>query len=168
VAFGSAANRDLVTGGALRPYRILHFATHGLLDPVLPERSGIVLSQFDEKGHPRPGLLSAPQVAALDLPAELAVLSGCETGLGREVRGEGLVGLTQAFFRAGTRRVVVSFWKVRDRGTAELMDLFYRNLLVKGLPPAAALRAAQLSLQSRPPRRSPYFWAGFSLQGDWR
>jgi CHAT domain-containing protein/Tfp pilus assembly protein PilF len=168
MALGPAASRELVTGGALRRYRILHFATHGFLDPVLPERSGIVLSQFDERGHPRPGFLSAPNVAALALPAELAVLSGCETGLGREVRGEGLVGLTQAFFRAGTRRVVVSLWKVRDRGTAELMDLFYRNLLTKHLSPAAALRAAQLSLQSREPRRSPYFWAGFSLQGDWR
>jgi len=168
VALGPAARRELVVGGALRGYRILHFATHGLLDPVLPERSGIVLSQFDAQGHPTPGFLSAPSVAALDLPAELAVLSGCQTGLGREVRGEGLVGLPQAFFRAGTRRVVVSLWNVRDQATAQLMARFYRHLLVERQPPAAALRAAQLSLASEEPWRSPYFWAGFCLQGDWR
>jgi len=168
LALGPAASRELVLSGALRRYRILHFATHGFLDPVLPERSGIVLSQIDAQGNRRPGFLSAPNVALLDLPAELAVLSGCETGLGREVRGEGLVGLTQAFFRAGTRRVVVSFWKIRDRGTALLMARFYRSLLVDRLPPAAALRAAQLSLRSEEPWRSLYFWAGFSLQGDWQ
>jgi CHAT domain-containing protein/tetratricopeptide (TPR) repeat protein len=168
LALGPAASRELVLSGALRRYRILHFATHGFLDPILPERSGIVLSQLDEKGNRRSGFLSAPQVALLDLPAELAVLSGCETGLGREVRGEGLVGLTQAFFRAGTRRVVVSLWKVRDRSTAQLMTRFYRFLLIDRLSPAAALRAAQLSLRTEDPWRSPHFWAGFSLQGDWK
>ncbi len=96
------------------------------------------------------------------------MLSGCETGLGREVRGEGLVGLTQAFFRAGTRRVVVSFWKVRDRSTAALMERFYRAMLVEHLSPAAALRAAQRSLRREEPWRLPHYWAGFSLEGDWR
>lgn len=168
LALGPAASRELVVGGALRRYRILHFATHGVLDPVLPQWSGLVLSRFDDKGRRRDGFLSAPDVATLDLPAELAVLSGCQTGLGRELRGEGLVGLTQAFFRAGTRRVVVSFWKVRERATADLMARFYRHLLVEGLPPAAALRAAQLALRGGQTWRSPYFWAGFSFQGDWR
>jgi CHAT domain-containing protein/tetratricopeptide (TPR) repeat protein len=168
VALGPAASRELVVGGALRRYRILHFATHGLLDPVLPERSGIVLSQFDEQGRPRAGFLSAPSLAELDLPAELAVLSGCRTGLGREIRGEGLVGLPQAFFRAGTRRVLVSLWNVRDQATAELMIRFYRQLLGERLSPAAALRSAQLSLGREERWRSPYFWAGFCLQGDWR
>jgi CHAT domain-containing protein/Tfp pilus assembly protein PilF len=168
LAMGPAASRDLVTGGALRGYRILHFATHGILDPVLPERSGIVLSQFDNRGRRHIGFLSAPTVAGLDLPADLAVLSGCQTGLGREVRGEGLVGLPQAFFRAGTRRVVVSLWKVQDRGTAELMSRFYRYLLIENLSPASSLRAAQLSLYQEGSLRSPYFWAGFTLQGDWK
>ncbi len=168
VALGPRANRDLVTSGALARYRIIHFATHGLVHPVLPERSGIVLSLFDEEGRRRDGFLSAPEVAALDLPAELVVLSACETGLGRELRGEGLVGLTQAFFHAGTRRTVVSYWKVRDRATAELMARFYRYLLAEGLPPAAALRAAQLSIRSEPDWHSPFFWAGFSLHGDWQ
>jgi CHAT domain-containing protein len=168
LALGAAASRDLVLGGGLRRYRYLHFATHGVLDPVLPERSGILLSQFDDQGRRRDGFLSAPAVAALDLPAELCVLSGCQTGLGRELRGEGLVGLTQAFFRAGARRLVVSLWNVRDRATAELMARFYRDLLAGGLPPAAALRDAQLALRSQPSWRSPYYWAGFSFAGDWR
>lgn len=168
VALGPEANRDLATSGVLGRYRIVHFATHGVVHPVLPERSGIVLSLFDERGRPREGFLSAPEVAALDLPAELVVLSACETGLGRELRGEGLVGLTQALFRAGARRSVVSYWKVRERATAELMARFYRNLLAGGLPPASALRAAQLSIRSEPGWRSPFFWAGFSLHGDWR
>jgi CHAT domain-containing protein/tetratricopeptide (TPR) repeat protein len=166
LAMGFAARRDLVTSGALRSYRILHFATHGLLDPVLPERSGLVLSLFDENGRRRQGFLSAPDVAALDLPAELAVLSACQTGLGREVRGEGLVGLTQAFFRAGVRGVVVGYWDVDDRATAALMARFYRNLFSANLPPAAALRAAQLAVREKRP--SPYYWGGFAFHGDWR
>ncbi len=168
LAMGTAARRDLVTNGALHRYRILHFATHGLLDPVLPERSGLVLSLFDENGKRRDGFLSAPDVAALDLPAELAVLSACRTALGREVRGEGLVGLTQAFFRAGVRGVVVGYWNVDDRATAALMPRFYRNLFEEGLPPAAALRAAQLAIRNEEKWRSPYYWAGFSFHGDWR
>jgi CHAT domain-containing protein/tetratricopeptide (TPR) repeat protein len=168
VATGAAASRELVTSGALSHHRLLHFATHGLLHPVLPERSGIVLSLMDEKGQPRDGFLAAPDVAALDLPADLVVLSACQTGLGREVRGEGLVGLTQAFFRAGARGVVVSSWNVRDRATAQLMTRFYQRLLVDRLPPAAALRAAQLSLRSEIRTSSPSFWAAFSFHGDWQ
>ncbi len=163
LAQGFAARRDLVTGGALHTYRILHFATHGLLHPVLPERSGLVLSQVDEHGRPRDGFLSAPDVAALDLPAELVVLSACQTGLGREIRGEGLVGLTQAFFRAGARRVLVSYWNVQDLATSELMSRFYRHHLREGLPPAAALRAAQLSIRQEPKWQAPSYWAGFAL-----
>ncbi len=168
VALGTDARRDLVLSGALSRFRMLHFATHGLLHPVLPERSGLVLSLYDEQGRRQDGFLSAPDVAGLSLPAELAVLSACETGLGRELRGEGLVGLTQAFFQAGTRRVIVSHWPVQDRATAELMARLYQGLLVDRLPPAAALRAAQLAIRSQPQWRSPYYWASFSLQGDWR
>jgi CHAT domain-containing protein len=168
LAMGTEARRDLVTSGTLGHFRILHFATHGLLHPVLPERSGLVLSLYDREGRRQDGFLSAPDVATLSLPAELAVLSACQTGLGRELRGEGLVGLAQAFFRAGTRRVIVSQWSVQDRATAELMTRVYRGLLVDHLPPAAALRAAQLAIRSQPQWQSPYYWAGFSLQGDWR
>jgi CHAT domain-containing protein/Tfp pilus assembly protein PilF len=168
LAEGAAASRDLVASGVLGRYRIVHFATHGLLHPVLPERSGLVLSLYDRQGRRRNGFLSAPEVARLKLPAELVVLSACQTGLGREMRGEGLVGLTQAFFQAGARRVVVSYWNVQDLATAELMARFYQELLGKHLPPAAALRAAQLSIRSEDRWKSPYFWAGFVLHGDWR
>jgi CHAT domain-containing protein len=127
-----------------------------------------VLSLYDGQGRRRDGFLSAPEVARLKLPAELVVLSACQTGLGREMRGEGLVGLTQAFFQAGARRVVVSYWNVQDLATAELMARFYQELLGKRLPPAAALRAAQLSIRSEDRWKPPYFWAGFVLHGDWR
>ena len=99
--------------------------------------------------------------------ADLVVLSGCETALGQQVRGEGLVGLTQGFFYAGARRVVASLWRVEDRSTEALMVRFYRGLLVEGLPPAAALRAAQLAIRRTPQWREPYHWAPFILEGDW-
>jgi CHAT domain-containing protein/Tfp pilus assembly protein PilF len=168
LAEGPAASRGLVTSGVLSRYRIVHFATHGLLHPVLPERSGLVLSLYDDQGRRQDGFLPAPEVARLKLPAELVVLSACQTGLGREMRGEGLVGLTQAFFQAGARRVVVSYWNVQDLATAELMARFYKGLLGERLPPAAALRAAQLSIRAEDRWKSPYFWAGFVLHGDWR
>jgi len=162
------ANRQLVESGALSEYRIVHFATHGLLHPVHPGLSGLVLSLFDPSGQPADGFLRSHEIATLDLPAELVVLSACQTGLGREVRGEGLVGLPQAFFRAGARRVIVSSWNVDDGATSELMAYFYRHLLSDGLPPAAALRRAQLTLREEPGRQSPYYWAAFSLHGDWQ
>jgi CHAT domain-containing protein/Tfp pilus assembly protein PilF len=168
LALGTAASRDLVLSGALRRYRILHFATHGLLDPVLPERSGVVLSLVDDQGRRLEGFLSAPDVASLDLPAELAVLSACQTALGREVRGEGVVGLTQAFFRAGVRGVVVGYWSVDDRATSVLMATFYRHLLQDHMPPAAALRTAQLAVRAEERWQAPYYWAGFSFYGDWQ
>jgi CHAT domain-containing protein len=96
------------------------------------------------------------------------VLSACRTALGKEVRGEGLVGLTQGFLHAGTPRVVVSLWSVDDRATAELMRVFYDGILQRGLAPARALREAQLSLLRDPRYAAPQHWAGFVLQGDWR
>jgi CHAT domain-containing protein len=167
-ALGSAADRGLLESGTLRRFPILHFATHGLFHPVVPELSAVVLSQVDEQGRKQDGFLRAWEVAALDLPAELVVLSACSTAKGREVRGEGLVGLTHAFFVAGARRVLVSHWDVRDRPTARLMALFYRGLLRDDLGPAEALRRAQLAVRAAPGWSAPYYWAGFSLHGDWR
>jgi CHAT domain-containing protein/tetratricopeptide (TPR) repeat protein len=167
-ALGFAASRETVLSGALRHYRIVHFATHGVLDAVHPELSGIVLSQVDPEGRPRDGFLRAHEIYRLSLPADLVVLSACGTALGREIHGEGLVGLTRGFQYAGARGVLVSLWEVEDRATAELMRLFYREVLRRGRTPAAALRAAQLSLQEEPGWQAPYYWAGFVLQGDWR
>lgn len=165
-ALGFAASRETVTGGALARYRILHFATHGLIDPRHPASSGLALSQVDAQGKRRNGFLRAPEIWRLHLPADLVVLSACRTALGKEVRGEGLMGLTQSFFQAGAQRVLVSLWPVDDRATAELMTRFYRAMLAEGQSPAAALRTAQRSLRREPPFRSPAFWAGFVLQGD--
>jgi CHAT domain-containing protein len=168
-ALDFAASWRAATSGALAQYRIVHFASHGLLDAQHPELSGIVLSLVDESGRSQPGFLGLTDVYDLKLPAELVVLSGCQTGLGRQVRGEGLLGLTRGFMYAGAARVVSSLWKVDDRATAELMTRFYGALRGKRkLPPAAALRSAQASMAADARWRAPYYWAGFTLQGEWR
>jgi CHAT domain-containing protein len=148
--------------------RIVHIATHGILDAARPERSGLVLSLVDRDGRARDGVVRLHDVFGLSLAAELVVLSGCETGLGRHMRGEGLVGLTRAFMHAGAPRVVSSLWQVDDQATARLMTAFYRHMLVDGARPAAALRAAQHELAADPRWAAPYYWAGFVLHGDWR
>lgn len=165
-ALDFAAGRDTALGGTLSRYRILHFATHAVIDPEHPALSGIALSRFDARGRRREGFVRASEIWRLRLAADLVVLSACRTALGREVRGEGLLGLTQSFFQAGAQRVLVSLWPVDDRATAELMARFYREMLAGGRSPAAALRAAQSSLRREPAFAAPAFWAGFVLQGD--
>ncbi len=164
---GLEANRETILSGVLAGYRIVHFATHGVVDASHPELSGLVVSQLDELGSPGSAFLRFHEIYNLELPAELVVLSACSTALGREIRGEGLVGLTRAFYYAGVPRVVVSLWNVADEATAVLMERFYRNLLRNGLGPAAALREAQLEMW-REGEWQPYHWAGFLLQGEWR
>jgi CHAT domain-containing protein/predicted negative regulator of RcsB-dependent stress response len=157
---------------ALRPelseYRVVHFATHGLLNNVHPELSGIVLSLVDEAGRPQDGFLRLQDIYNLKLSADLVTLSACQTGLGKEIKGEGLIGLARGFMYAGAPRVVASLWKVDDLATAELMKLFYQRMLKDGLPAGAALRTAQLELSSQKRWASPYFWAGFVLHGEWK
>ncbi len=145
---------------ALGRYRIAHFSTHGVIDAERPEPARVL-----PRGRPREGSLWAHELYELDLAADLVVLSACETALGREVRGEGLVGLTQGFFSAGASAVLVSLWQVDDRATARLMEGFYRRLL-EGESPAAALREAQLSLRRDTGWQAPYYWAPFVLQGE--
>jgi CHAT domain-containing protein/tetratricopeptide (TPR) repeat protein len=167
VLLGFEATREAVIDGDLGRYRILHFATHGVLDEEHPELSRLVLSLVDEAGRQRDsGLLFGHEIYNLDLPVELVVLSACETALGKEIRGEGLVGLTQSFFYAGAARVLVSLWNVDDYATAELMSRFYRFLMEDEMRPAAALRQAQLDLWRRTP--APYYWAAFMIRGEWR
>lgn len=161
------ANRELVLSGALRRYRVLHFATHGLLNRKHPEMSGLVLSLFDREGHPIDGFLRLHEIYGLDLPADLVVLSACQTGLGQEVRGEGLIGLTRGFMYAGAPRVIVSLWNVDDEATAELMIRFYRGLFEKRLSPSRALRCAQVSMWEDGRWNSPNAWAGFIFNGEW-
>jgi CHAT domain-containing protein len=167
-ATGFAATREAVLSPELGRYRIVHLATHGELDAARPELSHLVFSTFDEDGRPREGAVYAHEVYDLELPAELVVLSACETALGTAIRGEGLVGLPHAFLQAGAERVLVSTWRVDDRATAELMLRFYRHLLVDRLRPAEALRRAQMSVRETPGWQAPYYWAGFVLQGEWR
>jgi CHAT domain-containing protein len=167
-ATGFQANRATATAPELSRYRIIHFATHGLLNSEHPLLSGLVFSLVDENGKPQDGFLRMHEIYNLQLPAELVVLSACQTALGEEIKGEGLVGLARGFMHAGARRVVASLWQVDDMATAQLMGHFYRGMLKENLRPAAALRAAQIELSRSQRWSSPYYWAGFVMQGEWR
>jgi len=166
-ALGFEANRSAAMSDDLSEYRIIHFATHSFLDSMNPELSGIALSMLDRQGRPQNGFLRAHEIFNLRLGAELVVLSGCRTGLGREVKGEGLYGMTRGFMYAGSKRVLVSLWDVQDQATARLMSDFYRELLGPKRPAAAAaLRAAQISTWREGRWQAPYYWAAFVLQGE--
>jgi CHAT domain-containing protein/Tfp pilus assembly protein PilF len=167
-ALDFAASRAAVTDSRVGDYRYVHFATHGLLDSQHPELSGILLSMFDEQGTPQDGFLRAHEVFNLKLSADVVVLSACQTGLGKAVKGEGLVGLTRGFMYAGAPRVVVSLWSVNDAATAELMTRFYHSMLVDKLRPAQALQVAQVSMLRDKRFSDPFYWAAFTLQGEWR
>jgi CHAT domain-containing protein len=167
-ALDFAASRANATSAALGQYQIVHFATHGLINNRHPELSGIVLSLVDEKGQAQNGFLRLYEIYNLKLGADLVVLSACQTAVGQEVRGEGLLGLTRGFMYAGAPRVVATLWQVDDRATSELMKRFYQKMLGEGLRPAAALKAAQVSMQSDKRWSSPHFWAAFTLHGDWK
>jgi CHAT domain-containing protein len=162
--------------------RILHFATHGYTDDRTPLDSALVLTIPEELAKGRDnGLLQVWEIfEGVRLGADLVVLSACESALGRELSGEGLIGLTRAFQYAGARTVAASLWSVADQVTAELMARFHRHLAA-GLPKDQALRAAQIELIREPLRittangqalemdaSAPFFWAGFQLFGNWR
>ena len=164
-----AANRNNATSPDLAQYQIIHFATHGVVNNDHPELSGIVLSLFDKQGSPQDGFLRLNDLFNLQINADLVVLSACKTALGTEVRGEGLIGLARGFMYAGAPRVVVSLWSVNDQATAEEMRRFYQAILRPGrLRPAAALRQAQIQMWKQVKWHSPFLWAAFELQGDWR
>lgn len=167
-ALDFVASREWALSHDPARYRMVHFATHGLLDAERPMLSGLVLSMYDEQGNPTQGFLRTSEVFNMELGADLVVLSACQTGLGKNIRGEGLVGLTRAFLYAGASRVVVSLWSVDDEATSHLMAQFYRATIKEGKTPAAALREAQLALLNDPKWAAPYFWAAFAIQGDWR
>jgi CHAT domain-containing protein/uncharacterized protein HemY len=167
VVTGFDASRARAISGELGQYRIVHFATHGFINNEHPELSGIVLSLVNERGDPEDGFLQLHDIYNLKLSADLVVLSACSTGLGKEIKGEGLVGLTRGFMYAGSRSVMASLWKVEDHATAELMGHFYDGLLKDGLPPPAALRAAKEAMWRKRRWHSPFFWAAFELQGEY-
>jgi CHAT domain-containing protein len=167
-AIGFDANYTWATNSVLNQFRIIHFATHGFVNYENPELSGLVLSLIDKKGESIPGYLRLGYLFNLDYPAELIVLSACETGLGKDINGEGLIGLTRGLMYAGGKRLIVSLWNVNDAGTSVLMQEFYKEMLQENKTPANALRAAQKKLWENPEWRSPYYWAGFTTQGEWR
>jgi CHAT domain-containing protein len=167
-ALDFSASRSLVTKATLADYRIVHFATHGLINNQNPDLSGVVLSLVDEQGRPQNGFLRLYDIYNLKLDADLVVLSACQTALGKEIKGEGLVGLTRGFMYAGAPRVVASLWRIDDRATADIMKRFYEAMLKDRMRPAAALRAAQISMSQDKRWHSPHYWAAFTLQGEWR
>jgi CHAT domain-containing protein len=167
-ARGFDASYETVMSANVGQYQIVHFATHGFLDTEHPELSGIVLTMVDQKGAKKNGVMLLHDIYNLDLSAELTVLSACQTALGKDVKGEGLVGLTHSFISAGSKSVVASLWKVDDRATTVMMADFYNSMLQQGLPTGAALRAAKLKMMHGNRWNSPYFWAGFVLQGEYR
>ncbi len=162
------ASRATVMRANLGQYRFVHFATHGVLDDQNPEFSGIVLSMVDHQGRPQNGFLRLHDIYNLELPVDLVVLSACNGALGKDVKGEGLIGLTRGFMYAGASGVVASLWKVDDEATAQLMKHFYEAMFKKQLSPAAALRDAQLAMRRQKHWQAPYFWSGFVIQGQYR
>jgi CHAT domain-containing protein/tetratricopeptide (TPR) repeat protein len=168
IALDFDANRQLIEGGMLSEYRTLHFALHGIIDDDRPEQSALVFSRVDQNGEPRNGLLYLNDIYNLKLPAELVVLSACQSGLGRQIKGEGIMGWTRGFMHAGAKRVISSLWNVNDKATAELMKRFYQGMLGNPqLTPSAALRQAQLAIWKETKWQAPYFGAPFVLQGEW-
>jgi CHAT domain-containing protein len=166
IALDFDANRQMVMNGGLSDYRYLHFATHAYVDDVFPGLSWLALSQVDRNGREQPGYLRLNDIYQLRLNADLVTLGACRTGLGKQLRGEGMIGLTRGFIYAGAPSVVVSLWDVPDRETAQLMQSLYRNLLKQKLPVSEALRRAQVEMWEQGRPNAPFFWAAFSLQGD--
>jgi CHAT domain-containing protein len=162
------ASRETVLNPDFGRYRIVHFATHGLVNNERPELSGVVLSLFDRSGRAQNGFLRLYDIYNLRLGSDLVVLSACRTALGGEITGEGLIGLTRGFLYAGAPRVLATLWEVDDRTTAELMKKFYEEMLGSRERPAAALRAAQIAFWKTKGWDAPYYWAAYTLQGEWR
>ncbi len=163
------ANLQVATSGQLSDFRIVHFASHSFIHSAHPDLSGIVLSLVDRKGQEQDGFLRLHEIYNLKLRADLVALSACRTGFGKEIKGEGLMSLTRGFMYAGALRVLVSAWEVQDRPSATLMVKFYKHVLgADRMSPAAALRAAQLEMWRDKQYTAPYYWAGFTLQGEWK
>jgi CHAT domain-containing protein len=160
------ATRTNATSSELNDFRVIHYSAHGVADDLRPEATGIYFTRYDRQGKPIASFVGLDDVYGLKLSADLVVLSACETALGKNVRGEGIVGLTRGFMYAGSASVLSSLWEVNEFHTANLMGLFYKELFAGKQPPPAALRLAQREMwrQNLP----PYYWAGFNLQGEWR
>jgi CHAT domain-containing protein/tetratricopeptide (TPR) repeat protein len=162
-----SANENDVKTRDLQGYRVLHIATHGVLDATRPQFSGLVLSLVGNKSGDD-GFLRTSEVFNLRLGAPLVMLSACESGLGKVKRGEGVIGLSRAFMYAGATTVGVTLWSVADKPTAELMTDFYQRLLGPNPSPSDAMREAQLAMISGKKYSAPFYWAPFVLVGEWK
>lgn len=165
---GFSANREQLINANVSDYRILHFATHGIIDENRPELSGIVLSRFDENGRKRDEFFRLHDIYGMNLNSDLVVLSACSTGVGKEVKGEGLMSLNNAFLSVGAKTVLSSLWKVEDGATLELMKNFYEAMAHEHLTPSKALQKAQIKMIRGERYKSPFYWAAFTVQGDFK
>jgi CHAT domain-containing protein len=165
---GFVANREQFLKTKVSDYRIIHFATHAVIDEAHPELSGIVLSRFDRTGQKMNEFVRMQDIYGLNLFADLVVLSACSTSIGKEVKGEGLLSLNNAFLQSGAKSVISSFWKVDDYATLELMKNFYKALANEKTTPSEALRDAQIKMWQNPRYQSPFYWAAFNIQGNFR
>jgi len=162
---GFAATRDRLLATDLANYKIIHFATHALTDENRPELSGVVLSRYDQDGRPQNEFVRLNDIYGMNLKADLVVLSACETGAGKEVKGEGLISLNNAFLQVGAKSVLATVWKAEDGASQTLMKEFYSGIAA-GMTPSKALQQAQVKLWKMPQYKSPFFWAAFTLHGD--
>lgn len=167
VALRYDANREAILGGSIAHQRIIHFATHGIIDTRHPEMSGLILSMFNKRGQYQDGYLRLSDIYNLKLSADLVVLSSCESALGKDLGSEGIIGLPRGFLYAGARRVIASLWKVDDAATKTLMSSLYSRLQLRE-EPGQALRDAQLDLLKDKHLSDPYYWAAFVLEGDYK
>ena len=167
VSLDFAASRDSVLKDGLTRFRLVHFATHGLVDSRRPEMSGLILSLIDRNGRKQDGYLRLGEIYKLKLTADLVVLSSCESALGKDLEAEGIIGLPRGFLYAGAKSVIASLWKVDDEATAKLMAALYAGIQ-RGDSPSAALRGAQLKMAHDEQWSNPYYWAAFALQGEYR
>lgn len=167
IALDFDASRASVLNEDLGRFRLIHFATHGVVDPGHPEMSGLILSLVDRKGRKQDGYLRLGDIYKLRLTADLVVLSSCDSALGKDLESEGIIGLPRGFLYAGAKSVIASMWKVNDDATARLMSALYARIR-RGESSGSALRGAQLEMAHDEHWSKPYYWAAFALQGDYR
>ena len=165
---GFDATREKLLETDVSVYKVLHFATHGLINEERPELSGIVLSRFNENGEKLNETIRLQDIYGLNLKNDLVVLSACSTGIGKEIKGEGLMSLNNAFLQSGSKAVISSLWKVDDFATLELMKNFYTEMSEKNVSPSIALRTAKIKLRENPQYESPFYWAAFTFHGDFQ
>ena len=164
VYLGREATEGGLKAAGLERYRYVHLATHGVVDEDHPGLSRLLLEP--DNGAGEDGVLHLGEIYGLRLNADLVVLSACDTGLGRLVRGEGIIGLTRGFLYAGAASLLVSLWPVSDDAAASLVPDFYRELLA-GRSKARALREAKLRTMGRNPEfAKPFYWSSLVLVGD--